>query len=136
MPTHRAQQVGAQRLSKSRVIDLYRNIGAGALAGAIPSRTDFDTGVRIAKQNAPVGRIFAVVCRRWNKTTRTVSEEDVSWTAWDFAGVDVSPARDPQNRLYFWLDVPGSESYPNVWVYGADIRTSFPVPDVPARSCE
>jgi hypothetical protein len=69
-------------------------------------------------------------------TPRTLSEGEVSWTAWDFTGVDVSPAREPQNRLYFWLDVPGSETYPNIWAYGADTRTSFPVTDLPARSCE
>lgn len=66
---------------------------------------------------------------------RTTSAGDVSWTAWDFAGVDVSAARNAQNRLYFWLDVPGSETYPTIWAYGADIRTSFPVTDLPARSC-
>lgn len=69
-------------------------------------------------------------------TTRPLSAGGISWTAWDFTGVDVSPARDAQNRLYFWLEAPGLETYPNVWAYGADIRTHFPVTDLPARSCQ
>ena len=58
----------------------------------------------------------------------------VKFVAWDFNDVDVSAARDPLNRLYFWVEVEGVPTYSNVWAHGADARTIFPQPDV-LNSC-
>ena len=66
---------------------------------------------------------------------RTVSAGGVTYTSWEFTDFDLSLARDPANKLYLWVDVPGVPTFSNVWVYGADARTNFPLADVPARSC-
>ena len=61
---------------------------------------------------------------------RTVTVNGISFQAWDFNDVDVSAARDPLNRLYFWASVDGVTTYSNIWAHGADARTFFPVPEV------
>ncbi len=53
---------------------------------------------------------------------------------WDFNDVDVSPARDPLNKLFFWVSVDGVPTFSNVWAHGLDARTIFPQPDV-LNSC-
>jgi len=52
--------------------------------------------------------------------------------AWDFNDVDVSAARDPANKLTFFVTVDGVKTLHNVWVHAADARTIFPQPDAPA----
>ncbi len=59
----------------------------------------------------------------------------VKFLAWDFNDVDVSAARDPLNRIYFWVSVDGVPTYSNIWAHGADARTIFPQPDV-LTSCQ
>jgi beta propeller repeat protein len=59
----------------------------------------------------------------------------VSYPVWDFNDVDVSAARDPQNKLYFMVSVDGLQTLPNVWVHGMDARTYFPEMDVPTSPC-
>ena len=51
--------------------------------------------------------------------------------AWEFNDVDVSAARDPKNRIYFFVTVDGVSSRTNVWSHGVDARTYFPQQDVP-----
>ncbi|MBX6771614.1 MAG: hypothetical protein IRY83_07800 [Chloroflexi bacterium] len=55
----------------------------------------------------------------------------ITFPTWQFNDVDVSPARDPRNRIYFWVQVAGIPTYSNVWTHGADARTYFPHQDVP-----
>jgi hypothetical protein len=55
----------------------------------------------------------------------------LTYPTWQFNDVDVSAARDPNNRIYFRLDVPGVTTYSNVWTHGVDARTHFPKQDVP-----
>jgi hypothetical protein len=50
---------------------------------------------------------------------------------WEFNAVDVAAARDPNNRLYFFLTLDGIPSRTNVWAHAIDARTYFPTPDVP-----
>lgn len=50
--------------------------------------------------------------------------------AWDFNDVDVSVARDPLNRIYFWVTVDDVATDSNIWAHGADARTIFPQLDV------
>ncbi|MHB0878738.1 MAG: hypothetical protein ACYC5O_22085 [Anaerolineae bacterium] len=46
---------------------------------------------------------------------------------WHFNDVDVRIARDPLNRLYFFLRAPGDYQFrTNVWSHAADARTFFP----------
>lgn len=58
-----------------------------------------------------------------------------SYRAWGFNDVDVSAARQSGNRIYFWLDVAGVDTQPNIWTYGEDGPTIFPEADLPARNC-
>jgi YVTN family beta-propeller protein len=53
----------------------------------------------------------------------------VTFMAWDFNDVDISAAREPLNKLYFWVSVDNAETFSNVWAHGADARTIFPRPD-------
>jgi hypothetical protein len=62
---------------------------------------------------------------------RTLTSGGLSFLAWDFNDVDVSAARDPVNKIYFWVTVDGLAANPNVWAHGTDARTIFPQQDVP-----
>lgn len=50
---------------------------------------------------------------------------------WEFNDVDVSVAKDPRRKLYFFVTLGGVPSRTNVWAHGSDPRTYFPVQDVP-----
>ncbi len=56
--------------------------------------------------------------------------------AWDFNDVDVSAARDPANKMTFFVtagaDGETVRAFHNVWVHAADARTLFPQPDTPS----
>lgn len=54
---------------------------------------------------------------------------------WDFNDVDVSPARNPENKLHFWIEVDGHHTRSNFWTYGADARTYLPNPETPLGDC-
>lgn len=71
---------------------------------------------------------------------RRVTQGNVSFIAWDFNDLDVSPARDPSNRLYFRvrdfinLRTPKlgvSYVHSNVWAHGANALTFYPIPAMP-----
>lgn len=51
---------------------------------------------------------------------------------WEFNDVDVSAARDPKTRLYFFVALDGVPGRTNVWAHGSDSRTNFPRRDEPA----
>ena len=54
----------------------------------------------------------------------------LEFQAWDFNDVDVSAARETLNRLYFWVTVDDTATFPNVWAHAVDARTVFPQPDM------
>src|SRR3546814_16977902 len=54
------KEVGAQRTSESRIVDLHRDIGTGFLADALPARTDFNLIGFLAHHYAEVGRILGI----------------------------------------------------------------------------
>lgn len=56
-----------------------------------------------------------------------------TFPVWDFEHVDVSAARDTPHKLSFFVTVEGVRSLPNIWTYGADVRTIFPQVDVPVE---
>jgi len=68
-------------------------------------------------------------------TPRLVTQGGVTYQVWDFNDIDVSAARNPLNKLHFWVEVEGVKTYPNIWTHGADARTIFPQTDTPTRSC-
>jgi len=51
---------------------------------------------------------------------------------WNLNDVDVSRAKDPNQKLYFMVRVEGVDTATSVWAHGADPRTYFPQPDVPS----
>jgi hypothetical protein len=62
---------------------------------------------------------------------RTITASNgVEFQAWDFNDVDVSAARETLNRLYFWVTVDDTATFPNVWSHAVDARTVFPQPDM------
>ena len=62
---------------------------------------------------------------------RTITASNgVEFQAWDFNDVDVSAARETLNRLYFWVTVDDTATFPNVWAHAVDARTVFPQPDM------
>lgn len=67
--------------------------------------------------------------------TVTMTAGDLTWSRWEFDNVDVSAAKNPQNRYYFAVSVDGVVTHTTIWAHGSDPRTYFPQPDVPARSC-
>ena len=66
---------------------------------------------------------------------RPTAEAGRTWLRFDFDGVDVSFANNPDNRIYFWVETDEVPSFPNIWTHGASGLTLAPVQDVPARSC-
>ena len=54
------EQIGADRLREDRIVDQQRDIGAGFLAGSLPTGTDLDPGLVIAKMNAEIRCIFGI----------------------------------------------------------------------------
>jgi hypothetical protein len=64
------------------------------------------------------------------RVIRTV--DGTTFPVWEFNDVDVSAANDPENKIFFFVAVDDSGTNSNVWVHGADPRTTFPFQDVPA----
>ena len=54
-----------------------------------------------------------------------------TFPVWDFNDVDVSAARDPANKLTFFVTVDGVRTLHNIWTHAADARTIFPQQDIP-----
>jgi hypothetical protein len=88
---------------------------------------DWEPTVRLwAAQNSQPARPIAVAEKRM------IATGGRRFPAWDFNDVDVSAARDPANKLAFFVTVDGVQTLHNVWVHAADARTIFPQPDTPA----
>ena len=54
-----------------------------------------------------------------------------TFPVWDFNDIDVSAARDPADKLSFFITVDGVEALPNIWTHAVDPRTLFPQQDSP-----
>ena len=54
---------------------------------------------------------------------------------WDFNDIDVSPGRDPQSKLHFWIETDDLRVCSNFWTHGLDARTYLPHPDVLVGDC-
>jgi hypothetical protein len=65
-----------------------------------------------------------------DKDQKTVN--GVTFPTWTFNDVDVSAAKDKNNKYYFRLEVGGvTATYSNVWAHASDARSFVPQPDVP-----
>ncbi len=65
---------------------------------------------------------------------RMLTTNGRTFPVWDFNDIDVSAARDPINKLAFFVTVDGVETYHNVWIHASDARTLFPQVDVPSAA--
>lgn len=54
---------------------------------------------------------------------------------WDFADVDISPTRNPEHKVHFWIEVEGVHTNSNFWTHGLDARTYLPDPEPPLGDC-
>ncbi len=52
---------------------------------------------------------------------------------WDFNDIDVSAARDPFNKLTFYVTVDDVDTYHNIWVHAQDARTLQAQPNQPTE---
>lgn len=51
---------------------------------------------------------------------------------WEANDVDISPARDGAQKIYFMVTVAGVDTATSVWAHSADARTFFPEQQVPS----
>lgn len=88
---------------------------------------DFNPTVRLwqALNNQPAANI-AVAERRF------VTERGFTYPVWDFNNINVSAARNPANKMYFYATVDGVSTFFNIWSHAADARTYNPDPLNPA----
>ncbi len=88
---------------------------------------DFNPTVRLwqAINNQPAANI-AIAERRF------VTERGFTYPVWDFNNINVSAARNPANKMYFYATVDGVTTFFNVWSHAADARTYNPDPVNPA----
>src|SRR3546814_8354280 len=73
----RAKQVCAQRNREGGVVDLHGDERSGALAGAVPARTDLDSACSVAEEQPPFGGIFSRRRLRSNDGDRGIAGERV-----------------------------------------------------------
>ncbi|MDA8219629.1 MAG: hypothetical protein M0Z94_18685 [Dehalococcoidales bacterium] len=110
--------------------DIFR---LGTLRSVDFSRNPFAFLIR--SLNADVATFGAV-----NDIRISASNGGVVHPRWVFDNIDVSQATTgtPPNLILFRSVVADTqfESFPNVWSHGADVRTFFPIQDVPERSCQ
>ncbi len=78
-----------------------------------------------AALNAEPARPIAVAEKRMLDTGGRV------FPVWDFNDIDVSAARDPFNKLSFYVTVDDVDTYHNVWVHAQDARTIQAQPNRP-----
>jgi len=62
---------------------------------------------------------------------RLITASGRTFPAWDFYNVDVSAAREPANKLTFFVTVEGVLTRFNIWTHAADARTLLPTQDIP-----
>jgi hypothetical protein len=62
-----AEEVGADRAGKLRIVDDDRDIGAGAFSGALPAGSDFGTVGILVRMNPVVGGVARVAPGRGNE---------------------------------------------------------------------
>lgn len=90
---------------------------------------DWSPTVRLwSALNAEPAKVLAVGKKRMLTTNGR------TFPVWDFNDVDVSVARDPMNKLAFFVTVDGVQTYHNIWIHAADARTVFPQADVPVMA--
>jgi hypothetical protein len=107
-------------------VDLFQ---PGTLVGLAPAATTPRWSPEVwlvrALNNDPGERVARGVLRM----------ENGSIAHWDFNDINVSAARDPENKLHFWVQVDGLITRSSFWTHGLDARTYLPHPDVLLGDC-
>ncbi len=104
-------------------------ISGGAALEAPPC--DWTPIVRLwgALNNQPVREIAV-------GSKRMVSSGGRTYPVWDFNDISVAEARDPANKLTFFVTVDGVTTLTNVWAHASDARTIFSQTDVPTGALD
>lgn len=63
---------------------------------------------------------------------QVLTMDGTTFPQWVFNNVDVSPAIDPNNKVFFFVQIDGISTNSNTWSHAADPRTFFPQQDVPS----
>jgi len=94
--------------------------------GLTPINADFDKPVTLwaALNSDPAKQVGT-------GTKRMADVNGTNMPVWDFNDVDVSAAKNPDNKYYFFLTVDGFPYAFNVWGHGVDGRTILPEPYMP-----
>lgn len=66
---------------------------------------------------------------------REVNVNGARAVVWDFNDIDVRAARNPENRMTFWLSVDGVAASSSLWVHSSDGRPGLLLADLPGASC-
>jgi hypothetical protein len=66
---------------------------------------------------------------------REVNVNGARAVVWDFNDIDVRAARNPENRMTFWLSVDGVAASSSLWVHSIDGRPGLLMADLPGASC-
>ncbi len=107
-------------------VDLFR---AGTLVRLAPAVTTSQWSPEVwlvrALNNDPGERVARGMLRM----------ENGAIAHWDFNDIDVSAARDPGNKLHFWVQVDGLITRSSFWTHGLDARTYLPHSDVLLGDC-
>lgn len=92
----------------------------------VPVADDFDAPVRLwrATNNGPAAMVATGV-------KRMASVAGYVMPVWDFNDVDVSAARDPQAKIFFYVTVESVPTRANVWSHGANGLTYLPQQSTP-----
>ena len=67
---------------------------------------------------------------------REVNVNGARAVVWDFNDIDVRAARNPENRMTFWLSVDGAAASSSLWVHSIDGRPGLLLADLPGASCQ
>jgi hypothetical protein len=114
--------------------DLFQH---GTRVQVVPERAggEYSPPITLATWLPAVWLVRAVDNGVGERVARGVLRREGLVARWDFNDVDVSPARDPQGKVHFWVEVEGVRTYSNFWTHGADARTYLPNPDVLLGDC-
>lgn len=122
------RQGSYQPVTQAELANIAAYLFVAGTDAAVPC--DFDPIVRLWQaQNASTqnqASAFVGIGQR-----QRVTVDGKTFNRWVFNDVDVSAARDPLSKVFFYVTVDGVRTYHNVWSHGADARTYFPLQDIP-----
>ena len=119
-----------------------RSVGEGTYANVAVGLFKHGTRLSVPVGWQPQG---IALYGAWNQEIGTVLAREagvqirqsgaITYPIWEFQNIPAGRAADPANKLYLWVMVDGTETYPTLWTHGVDARTYFPAQDEPIQGC-